>query len=190
MISFVNLTGPSAVGSPTKQKFLGFCISPTKQGARLRPHRQAKLRIKAKLKQITKRNRGRSLDLIMHEIRQVMTGWLNYYGIGRMKKFIHGLNQWLKHRLRQYAWKQWKKIGTKIVNLIKLGISRHDAWIWANTRKGYWAVSGHGVVNYSMKNEVLARWGYQDIHPTVRAHSLKLLNRRIQNRTYGSVRGR
>ncbi|QEA54336.1 group II intron maturase-specific domain-containing protein [Loigolactobacillus coryniformis] len=79
---------------------------------------QAKLRIKAKLKQITKRNRGRSLDLIMHEIRQVMTGWLNYYGIGHMKKFIHELNQWLKHRLRQYVWKQWKKIGTKIVNLI------------------------------------------------------------------------
>lgn len=49
------------------------------------------------------------------------------------------------------------------MNLIKLGISSHDAWIRSNTRKGYWTVSGHSVVNYSMKNEVLARWGYQDI---------------------------
>ena len=103
----------SAVGSPLKRKFLGFCILPTKKGIKIRPHAKAKQRVKSKLKQLTKRNRGRSIQLILKEIKQLMTGWINYYGIGEMKEFMRELNGWLKRRIRQYIWKQWKNPRTK-----------------------------------------------------------------------------
>ncbi|WP_326934257.1 group II intron maturase-specific domain-containing protein, partial [Enterococcus avium] len=90
-----------------KRKFLGFCILPTKKGIKIRPHTKAKQRVKSKLKQLTKRNRGRSIQLILKEIKQLMTGWINYYGIGEMKEFMRELNGWLKRRIRQYIWKQW-----------------------------------------------------------------------------------
>ncbi len=53
-----------------------------------------------------------------------MTGWINYYGIGEMKTFMSELNGWLKRRIRQYIWKQWKNPRTKRKNLIRLGIDK------------------------------------------------------------------
>ncbi|ENZ5550643.1 reverse transcriptase domain-containing protein [Enterococcus hirae] len=82
----------SAVGSPLKRKFLGFCILPTKKGVKIRPHMKAKVSVKKKLKRITKRNRGRSVEVLFKEIKQLMNGWINYYGIGEMKGFMDELN--------------------------------------------------------------------------------------------------
>lgn len=98
----------SAVGSPLKRKFLGYCLLATKNGIKIRPYQKAKDTVKEKLRKITKRNRGRSIKMVFKEIDQLMTGWINYYGIGEMKKFIMELNGWLKRRIRQYIWKQWK----------------------------------------------------------------------------------
>jgi group II intron reverse transcriptase/maturase len=153
----------SAVGSPLKRKFLGFCIFPTSRGIKVRPHHKAKTAIKDKLREITKRNRGRSLELILKEIKQLMTGWLNYYGIGEMKGFMRELNGWLKRRIRQYIWKQWKNISTKMANLIRLGIEKQKAYEWANTRKGYWKISGSFVLHRSLTDKHLASRGYVDI---------------------------
>lgn len=54
----------SAVVSPLERKFLGFCILPTKKGVKICPHAKAKVAVKQKLKKITRRNRGRSVDSI------------------------------------------------------------------------------------------------------------------------------
>lgn len=51
-----------------------------------------------------------------------MTGWKNYYGISEMKGFMNDLNGWLKRRIRQYIWRQWKNPQNKCRNLIQLGI--------------------------------------------------------------------
>ncbi|UUI01970.1 group II intron reverse transcriptase/maturase [Oceanobacillus jeddahense] len=153
----------SAVGSPLKRKFLGFCLLVTKKGVQIRPHYKAKETVKQKLRRITKRNRGRSIDRILKEIQQLMTGWINYYGIGEMKGFMKNLNGWLKRRIRQYIWKQWKNPRTKRKNLIQLGIDKRKAYEWSNTRKGYWIISGSYVLHRSLTDKELASRGYKDI---------------------------
>jgi RNA-directed DNA polymerase len=153
----------SAVGSPLKRKFLGFCILPTSRGVKIRPHQKAKTEIKEKLRQKTKRNRGRSLEFILKEVKQLITGWLNYYGISEMKGFMNDLNGWLKRRIRQYIWKQWKNPSTKKENLIRLGIEKQKAYEWANTRKGYWKISKSFVLHRSLTDKDLALRGYVDI---------------------------
>lgn len=153
----------SAVGSPLRRKFLGFCLLVTKKGVQIRPHYKAKVTVKQKLKRITKRNRGRSIDVILKEIRQLMTGWINYYGIGEMKGFMKNLNGWLKRRIRQYIWKQWKNPRTKRKNLIHLDIDKQKAYEWSNTRKGYWVISSSYVLHRSLTDKELASRGYKDI---------------------------
>ncbi len=66
----------SAVGSPLKRKFLGFCILPTKKGVKIALTQKAKQRVKSKLKQLTKRNRGRSIQLILKR-NQATNDWLD-----------------------------------------------------------------------------------------------------------------
>ncbi|MBU8798493.1 hypothetical protein KM909_19845 [Virgibacillus pantothenticus] len=153
----------SAVGSPLKRKFLGFCLLATKNGVKIRPHNKAKVTVQEKLKRITKRNRGRNLEVILKEIQQLMTGWINYYGIGEMKGFMKNLNGWLKRRIRQYIWKQWKNPRTKRKNLIHLGIDKRKAYEWSNTRKGYWTISSSYVLHRSLTDKELASRGYKDI---------------------------
>lgn len=153
----------SAVGSPVKRKFLGFCILPTRNGVKIRPHQQAKTTVKQKLKKITKRNRGRGIEVLLKQIKQLMMGWINYYGISTMKSFMKDLNGWLKRRIRQYIWKQWKVPRTKRNNLIQLGIDEQKAYEWSNTRRGYWRISASYILHRSLTDEKLVQLGYIDI---------------------------
>lgn len=59
-----------------------------------------------------------------------------------MENKIKALNEWIRRRIRQIFWKQWKKIKTKHDNLVKLGIDSYTAWRWANSRKTTMVVSG------------------------------------------------
>lgn len=60
-------------------------------------------------------------------------------------------------------WKQWKKPRTRVENLKKLGMPDWQAYRNGNTRKGYWAVAGSGILTHTITNERLARRGYYDI---------------------------
>jgi Group II intron, maturase-specific domain. len=88
-----------------------------------------------------------------------MIGWLNYYGIGSMKTFIRNLDEWLRSRIRQYIWKSWKKIKTRIKNLVKLGMTRNQARAFANTRKGYWRTAHSKTLLYTLTNRKLESLG-------------------------------
>jgi hypothetical protein len=92
-----------------------------------------------------------------------MRGWLGYYGIAEMKNEIQDWNEWLRRRIRVYIWKQWKLPKTRVKNLMRLGMTEWKAYRNGNTRKGYWAVAGSGILHYTITNERLARRGYYDI---------------------------
>src|SRR5699024_12150015 len=123
------------VGSPLRLKFLGFSLGVGRNGAYPRPHQKPKQRIKQELKRITKRSRGVSLDRILHEIKQKMQGWIQYYSIRKMQIFVQQIDKWLRSRTRQDIWQQWKHIGTRYKVLIKLGLAPKQAQIYVNTRK-------------------------------------------------------
>lgn len=147
------------IGSPLRLKFLGFSLGVSSKGTYVRPCRQAKKRVKQSLKKITKRNRGKSLDELFKEINQKMVGWLNYYGIGKMKVFIKSLDEWLRSRIRQYIWKSWKKIKTRFKNLMKLGMTRNQAKTFSNARKGYWRMAHSQTLLYTLTNKKLESLG-------------------------------
>jgi group II intron reverse transcriptase/maturase len=154
----------SAVGSPTKLKFLGFALYTRGDRSKgIRIHPKSVRRFKVRVKEITKRNRGRKFDSIVFELKQYTVGWLNYYGIADMKSLMAELNQWIRRRLRMYIWKQWKKISAKFKNLQKLGVSKQKAWEWANTRKRYWHTAGSFILSTTITNNLLDRRGYIDI---------------------------
>jgi len=153
----------SQVGSPLKLKFLGFSLYKIKRKVGIRPHGKSKERFKKKVRQITKRNKGRAFGDIVTELRRYTDGWINYYGIADMKQFMEDSNQWIRRRLRMYIWKQWKKVKARFQNLQKLGVSKEQAWEWANTRKGYWRISGSWILSTTITNKRLVHRGYADI---------------------------
>jgi len=150
----------SAVDSPTKRKFLGFSFYYKKGEALIRVHAKSLKRVKEKLKSLTKRSDGKSMSSKIDKLNQVITGWVNYYHLADMESHCHELDGWVRRRLRMCQWKQWKKIGTKLDNLIRLGIPKSKAWEFANTRKGYWHTSNSPILSRSVTNNYLRSLGF------------------------------
>ena len=59
--------------------------------------------------------------MILKRLKRYTVGWLGYYSIADMESNIKRLNEWIRRRIRQIYWKQWKKIKTKHDNLVRLG---------------------------------------------------------------------
>ena len=88
---------------------------------------------------------------------------MNYYGIASMKNPIDNLNGWLYRRIRMCIWKQWKLPRTRKRKLLGLGLPEWVACEGAYSRKGYWRMSGSGVLNRALTKERLIRWGFYDL---------------------------
>ena len=153
----------SQVGSPLRLKFLGFSMYKTGKKAGIRPHGKSIKRFKDKIRELTSRKQARSVELILKRLKRYTVGWLGYYSIADMESRIKSLNEWIRRRIRQIYWKQWKKIKTKHDNLVKLGIDNENAWKWANSRKAYWRIADSHILHRSLTNKYLASVGYDDI---------------------------
>ncbi|MFB4163765.1 group II intron maturase-specific domain-containing protein [Alteribacillus sp. JSM 102045] len=136
----------------------------TKQGVGFRPHQKSKKNLEKKLTQRTKRNRSGNIRDIIKEVNEVMTGWINYYGISYMKGYIRRIDQWIRRRIRQIIWKRWKKVKTKYKSLIKLKVPKPKAWEWANIRQGYWRIACSYVLHRAISNEILEKVGLKNLN--------------------------
>ena len=153
----------STVDRPWKLKFLGFSFYYKNQMIRIRVHPKSVRRFKQRLKWITARSNAKSMTQRMLKLKQLITGWVNYYGIADMKKLAKSLDEWLRRRIRMCYWKQWKKVRTRHKNLVKRGIDKSKAWEFANTRKGYWRIAGSPILTRTFNNEDLRKLGFQSI---------------------------
>ncbi len=144
-------------------KFLGFSMYKTGKKAGIRPHSKSIKRFKDKIRELTSRKQARTIENILQRLKRYTTCWIGYYSIADMESKIKGVNEWIRRRIRQIYWKQWKKNKTKHDNLVKLGIGSETAWMWANSRKGYWRISCSQILAMSLTNEYLASVGYDDI---------------------------
>ena len=168
-------------------KFLGFAYGKGKDGLFIRAHPKALLKAKNRLHAITKRNRGVNVRKVMQEIKVYMTGWLNYYGIASLKTKMREWDEWLRHRIRAYIWKQWKKPKTKRKNLMKLGVPEYYAHMAANSHRGYWFTVNTGAVTRGITNERLTRAGFFERSPAYESIQTACIGRAVY-RTVRTVR--
>ena len=166
-------TTKSRVGSPLRTKFLGFSLYKINGKSGIRPHKTSLKKFKEKVRQITSRKRGASVNKILAELKTYVRGWLGYYAIAEMKRILEDINQWIRRRIRQIHWKHWKRISCKMTNLTKLGIPKGKAWEWANSRLGCWRVAGSAILSRSLTNEHLEAIGYYDISKGYKVLHLK-----------------
>ena len=152
-------------------KFLGYSFYIMNGQCRLRTHPKSVLKLKTKLKLLTKRSNGLSNEGRKESLRQFITGWIQYFKYADMNQLLTEIDEWLRRRIRMVIWKQWKRIRTKVTNLIQLGVKKSKAWEWANTRKGYWHTAGSFILHTTITSERLKKAGYitlQDYYRNVR----------------------
>ena len=156
-----------------KFKFLGFTLGKNQTGVMIRVHKQSLKKAKAKLKELTARSQGRNVRVVMNKVKVYISGWLNYYCIASIKRKMQEWNEWLQRRFRQYIWKQWKKSTTRVTSLKKLGIPEEYAYMWGNTRQGYWRVAGSAMLDRAITKEKLVKAGYCELASNYELKRLK-----------------
>lgn len=142
-------------------KFLGLGFYAGKDGKiKARPHKKSKDKCVKRLREITSRSRGQSLDAFRKQLSEFVRGWVNYFLRSDMAIFVRDTDKWLRRRIRQIYWKQWKKISTKYEALMRLGVSPSLAWQHANTRKSYWRTAHSWILATTLTNGFLHRKGW------------------------------
>src|SRR5213080_4183145 len=141
-------------------KFLSYGFYFYKGKCRLRVHPKGVQKLKDKIRLLTERSNGMSIEKRKERLNQTIRGWVNYYKLADMKKLMAKMDQWTRRRMRMVTWKRWKKIRTRYYWLRKLGASERKAWEWANTRKGYWRIAGSYILDKTLTNELFRKAKY------------------------------
>ncbi len=145
----------SRVCHPHELNFLGYTIL---YGGKLGISRESLDRFKQKLRRITRRNRGISLDQMIHGLNPVLRGWLNYFRLARMKHKLESLVPWLRRRIRCFRIKQCKRASGIIRFLCSRGVPIWRALLIASSGKGWYRIAcsppAHEAMNLAWFEEI------------------------------------
>ena len=159
----------SAVDNPWNRKFLGFTF--TKAGE-IAVHESRVKRFKDKIRGLSKKMRGRKVtDSIRRLIMPITRGWANYFGIADVRQIFGTLDGWIRRRLRDILWRQWKRPRTRRKRLIELGLKESAARQAAYSSKGPWPMARSYAVHRALRNWIIEEMGYVPMESMVRARS-------------------
>ncbi|MGY4291680.1 hypothetical protein ACVWXO_010946 [Bradyrhizobium sp. LM2.7] len=133
----------SAVASVFGRKFLGysFWVAPggvIKRKVAVKPL----MTFKQRIRQLTCRSGGRSMQDVVDRLRPYVRGWKAYFRLAQTPRVWRELDQWVRHRLRAIQLKQWKRGTTMYRELLVLGAKLDVArQVVANSRR-WWRNSG------------------------------------------------
>jgi RNA-directed DNA polymerase len=137
----------SAVARPWQRKFLGYSMT-IHLKPRLKVAGQSVNRIREKLKESFRRGRGRRLDrFIEQELNPILRGWGNYFQLAQVEGTFEALDGWVRRKLRQMLWRQWKRSHTRATRLMQRGLDQERAWKSAANGRGSWWNSGASHMN-------------------------------------------
>ena len=149
----------SAVASAFDRHFLGFSLwvargKVVKHGV----SRKALGAMRTRVRQLTRRTRGRSLSQVAQDLRSYLTGWKAYFRLAETPGIFRTLDKWIRHRLRAIQLKQWKRGKTIYRMLIARGTPRWVARkVAANSRR--WWKNSAKALNHALPNKLFDELG-------------------------------
>jgi len=148
----------SAVARPWERKFLGFSFTSNREPKR-RIAPKAVKRFKERVRELTSRTRGISIERMVEELNQYLRGWLGYFGKCQTPSVLAGLEQWVRRRLRSVIWKQWKRGTVRFAELAKRGVGKDLAAKTAGSAHGPWRLADSPALHIALPNAYFASLG-------------------------------
>ena len=150
----------SKISLPRDSSLLGLSFYKDKNGYQIRISEKSYLKFKSKVKMLTSRSWSISIEERLNKLKLFARGWVNYFRIAKCKSRLRELDSWIRFRLPMCIWKSWKKVKTRIINLVKLGMNKFHADLNGNTRKKYWRIAHSGILHHTLTNKYLTDLGY------------------------------
>lgn len=145
----------SAVERPWNRQFLGFTVS--RNGIRLKVADKAIGKLKHRIRELTRRTRGRRLTDIVTELRETLLGWKAYFGVAEVLSPLRDIDKWIRRKLRCYHWKQWGQAGYR--ELRQRGVTVREAWHTSKSAHGPWRLSRTPALTLALSARYFTRLG-------------------------------
>ena len=156
----------SAVARVWDRKFLGYSFWVAKgREVKRRVAPKALDGFKERIRQITSRNRGRSLEEVVEELRSYLLGWKNYFRLADTPGVFRALDQWIARRLRMVKLKQWKRGRTAYREMRTLGTPEWLARKAARFTRHWWRLSRHGALQTALSGRLFEQMGLPRLQP-------------------------
>ncbi len=154
----------SAVARPEERHFLGFRLrrEPMDGSVEVLLSKRTKERIDRRIRELTPRNWGQSLDKCIVNINEYLAGWIAFFGIctAGMQRTFEALDAHIRRRLRAITLAHWKTKSTTARRLIRLGVKPKRVWRHTYSgRKSRWAMSRDWAVTQGLRNAYFAERG-------------------------------
>lgn len=155
----------SAVARPWKRSFLGFTFLKIWGEMRISVAEKSWKRFREKVKALFRPGRGQNLERFIREVlNPVLQGWRQYFRIGASKQELQSHDFWIRRRLRDLIWRQWKTPSTRFKSLRELGCPLEMALI-ANSRRGPWWCAGTPPVTHHLNPAFFRQKGLLSLCP-------------------------
>ncbi len=158
----------SGIARATVRGLLGFGFFVRGGEVRIRLDPKAKRRLKARLRQLTDRHRSIAMPLRLALLNRFLAGWTAYFALAETPSVFAELDEWLRRRMRQVRWKEWKRPAARRRNLIARGVPAWQAHQWAYSRRGYWRLSGSAPLHRALPNRYWTDLGLVGLADRVR----------------------
>ena len=143
-------TQKSAVARPWQRSFLGFTVTDEVQPRR-RIAEKALARFKDRVRDLTRRHRGVSLQRMITDLNPLLRGWAGYFGFSQLRE-LESLDGWTRRRLRCVVWVQWKTWSRRYKELKRLKLSEKLASAATFSPKGPWRLSASSALHRAFSN--------------------------------------
>lgn len=150
----------SRISNPTESTLLGFSFYKDDNNWGIRIAKKSIDRIKDKIRTHTQRNNPENIAIKIQKLDCIIRGWVNYFVIARGKSIMLKLDEMVRTRLRMNTWFRWKRIRTKVRNLIKLGVGKEKAYMWGNSSKRYCKIAHSPILMTTLNISYWTRIGY------------------------------
>jgi RNA-directed DNA polymerase len=141
----------SAVARPWERKFLGFSFTAGREPKR-RIAPKAIGRFRERVRELTYRTRGVSIERMAEELARYLRGWIGYFGRCQTPSVLEELESWFRRRLRSVIWKQWKRGTVRFAELRKRGVSKDLAVKTAGSAHGPWRLANSQALAFALPN--------------------------------------
>jgi RNA-directed DNA polymerase len=158
----------SAVARPQQRKFLGFGFSDGPEVKRIIAPK-ALDRFKHRIREITRRAKGVSIDETIAELAPYMRGWRSYFGFCETPEVLIHLTRWVRLRLRAALWRQWKTPRRRLEALLALGVRPRLARNTAGSGLGPWYLARAKALSVGLSNAYFKSLGLPTLIDEVKA---------------------
>jgi RNA-directed DNA polymerase len=141
----------SAVARPQERKVLGFSFTDGPEIKRtIAP--KALERFKHRIREVTLRAKGVSLETTIAELASYLRGWRSYFGFCETPYVLIQLTRWVRLRLRAAMWRQWKTPRRRRAALLELGVRPRLANNTAGSGLGPWYLARAKALSVGLSN--------------------------------------